>query len=60
MGEQRIALNISKAVLLAEKTDAETFARELRMLAAVKLYEWAASHRDGRRSWQDCRGWSSC
>jgi predicted HTH domain antitoxin len=32
-------LNVPEAVLLAEKTDEITFARELRILAAVKLYE---------------------
>jgi len=32
-------IDIPEKVLLAEKTDAATFAREMRVLAAVKLYE---------------------
>jgi predicted HTH domain antitoxin len=39
MATQQIVLDIPEKVLLAEKTDAATFARELRVLAAVKLYE---------------------
>ncbi len=36
---QTITLNIPQSILLAEKMDSQTFAQELRMLAAVKLYE---------------------
>ena len=36
---RQIAIDIPEKVLLAEKTDEISFARELCMLAAVKLYE---------------------
>lgn len=39
MTMRKIAIDIPESVLLAEKTDEHTFARELSMLAAVKLYE---------------------
>ncbi|PKO23062.1 MAG: hypothetical protein CVU38_06090 [Chloroflexi bacterium HGW-Chloroflexi-1] len=39
MTVQQISINIPERVLLAEKTAAASFAREIRMLAAVKLYE---------------------
>jgi len=39
MADRQIVIEIPEKVLLAEKTDAATFARELRMLAAIKLYE---------------------
>lgn len=39
MTTRQIVLEIPEKVLLAEKTDETSFARELRILAAVKLYE---------------------
>ena len=35
----QIVINVPESVLQAENTDADTFARELCILAAVKLYE---------------------
>ena len=34
-----IVIDVPQKVLLAEKTDEKSFANEIRMLAAVKLYE---------------------
>jgi predicted HTH domain antitoxin len=39
MSTRQIVIDIPEKVLLAEKSDEVSFARELRLLAAVKLYE---------------------
>ena len=39
MPSRQVMINLPEKVLLAEKTDAPTFAREVTILAAVKLYE---------------------
>ncbi len=36
---QTVSIDVPAKVLLAEKTDAVAFVREMRVLAAVKLYE---------------------
>lgn len=39
MAARQIVVNVPEKVLLAEKMDEKSFARELLVLAAVKLYE---------------------
>ncbi len=39
MTTRQIVINVPESGLQAENTDADTFARELCILAAVKLYE---------------------
>ena len=39
MATRQVVVNIPEAILLSEKTDEKSFAREMSMLAAVKLYE---------------------
>ena len=39
MASRQIIINVPEEVLLAEKTDEAAFAQELKLLAAIKLYE---------------------
>ncbi len=36
---ERVTIEVPEKVLLAEKMDAESFAREMRIMAAIKMYE---------------------
>ena len=53
---QTITLNIPQSILLAEKMDSQTFAQELRMLAAVKLTRSAIIRARRRVSGYAARG----
>jgi predicted HTH domain antitoxin len=39
MSSRQLLIEVPETILLAEKTDETAFAREIQMLAAVKLYE---------------------
>jgi predicted HTH domain antitoxin len=39
MASRQVVIEVPETILLAEKTDEVSFAREIRLLAAVKLYE---------------------
>jgi predicted HTH domain antitoxin len=39
VASRRVVIEVPESVLLAEKTDEKAFARELRLLAAIKLFE---------------------
>jgi predicted HTH domain antitoxin len=39
MATRQIVIDVPEKILLAEKTDEASFAREMRLLAALKLYE---------------------
>lgn len=60
MTTRKIAIDVPESVLLAEKTDEHAFARELRLLAAVKLYELGLFRPGGLRSLLGWRAWNFC
>ncbi len=57
---RRIAIDIPEKVLLAEKTDEHAFAKELRTLAAVKLYELGRLSSGRAAELAGMPAWSSC
>jgi hypothetical protein len=49
MNTRQIVIHVPEKILLAEKTDEVAFARELSMLAAIKLYELGRLSSGSRR-----------
>ncbi len=53
-------LDIPEETLISLKTDAEFFARDLKLLAAVKLFKLRKLSSGELRNWPEWRGSSSC
>jgi hypothetical protein len=56
MALQQITIEIPDKILLAERTDAESFGREIRILAAVSLFGWVGYRPGVLPSLQECSG----
>ena len=56
----RVNIEVPDEVLISPETDSESFAHELVLVAAVKLFEMGKLSSAGRLSELDCLGWNSC